>query len=76
MMMAVLIDNAVSIHIHHENGNSATLCGLDGDDEDKSVNQRVINVPPGSKIDCCQCIAIFDKVRRYRESDLNRLPCR
>ena len=66
-MVAVDVDGVVDTHIKHFSGEYATLCGLDGDDTHKSVNQRPAMA--GDKVTCYTCHAIYQQCTRFRASD-------
>jgi len=51
-------------------GNYATICGLDGDDPDPSVDQFPAKVPNGHKVNCRDCIAIFEEMHQYTSKDI------
>lgn len=73
-LVAILSGGVTSIHFPHKNGNYATLCGMDGDDPDKTVDQMEIELPKNARVDCEDCIALFDVCKKYKESDLCRPP--
>lgn len=55
------------IHATSYNQNYATLCGLDGDDDDPAVAQITIGIAPtGSKINCRECIDIIIHASTYK----------
>mgnify|MGYP007001900087 CR=1 FL=1 len=72
--VAVMQFGALSIHIPHQNGSSATLCGLDGDDPGGTVDQTTVPVPKGARIDCAACYEIWLEARRYNASDFEVAP--
>lgn len=59
--------DTVRTHLPPTSGAYATLCGLDGDDADKAVDQHP--APAGNKVDCDECRTIFNVCRDYRPSD-------
>jgi len=67
--VAVQIDGEVTIHIPHTYGNYATLCGLDGDDEYFSVNQKTVPTPKGKKVNCEACLSIWKTCQEYTKKD-------
>lgn len=69
--IGVSVDGTVQTHIPHPDGNYATLCGLDGDDDNPASRQ--FTVAAGAKIDCADCLAIFEACGAYRLSDFRRL---
>ena len=69
--VAVEINSEVEIHLPHYTGNYYTLCGMDGDDPDYSVDQAVAIVPRGAKVNCRSCKAIFDLCREFTRDDFS-----
>ena len=67
--VAVKTDGRVTVHMPHENGNYYTLCGMGGDDPDRSVDQEIALVPSGAKIDCLDCFQLWNVSRKYRIDD-------
>lgn len=67
--VAVAVEGTVNIHLPDWSGNYATLCGLDGADEHKAVDQKPAAVPQGARIDCVECWHIFWLVTQFRKSD-------
>lgn len=59
-------------HFVHPNGEYATICGMDGDDDNEAVMQETIDTPKGAKVDCEHCIAIFDQCKKYSERNIDR----
>lgn len=51
-------------------GNYATLCGMDGDDDDPSVDQTIVEAI--GKIDCPDCIRIWQVCRNVPVSAISR----
>ena len=64
--VAVKIDGVLNIHIPHKR-NYYTLCGLDGSDE--YVGQSVANVPRGAKVDCNDCLHIWEVCKSFTAKD-------
>ena len=71
-LVAIKTNGIVSIHFPDRTGLCATLCGLDGDDPHKSVQQETVALPRRAKVDCAECIGIFDHCRKFGESDIAR----
>ena len=69
-IVAVLSQGEVGVHFPHFNGNSYTLCGLDGDDPNPLVDQIIVDVPVGAKVDCQTCIQIFEFVSGLSHQDI------
>jgi len=67
--VAVEIYNEISIHLPDPTGSWHTLCGIDGDDPHKAVQQKAADVPHGAKVNCRACYRIWKTARRYRQSD-------
>lgn len=61
------------VHLPHYNQTYATLCGLDGDDPDPSVDQTMVDTSPAAKVNCYTCIDMYDICRQFNERDLDRL---
>lgn len=68
--VAIEIEGELTIHAQDCSGNHATLCGVDGDDPKKSVQQRDVPLPKGRKINCPQCRNILRVAWGYKPSDL------
>lgn len=63
---AVIVEGERHVHANgSNNGTYATLCGLDGDDREQSMDE----VRPGEKITCAACRAIWVEAKRYRKTD-------
>lgn len=54
------------IHVSDTTGNYATLCGLDGEENEIGILRK------GEKINCHQCIAIWFKCKEYHVRDFDR----
>jgi hypothetical protein len=48
----------------------ATACGLDGDDPNEMVDQKIIQTPKGAKVNCSLCAEIFYGSRKASEKDI------
>jgi len=72
MYVAISSNGPVGVHFLDTTGCYATLCAMDGDDPDPSVNQKIVPAPRGGRVDCRQCIAIYDAVQGYTEDDIDR----
>lgn len=59
----------ISVHMPDTTGNYATLCGLDGDDPNPSVDQKVVKIGTRARIDCHNCFATWQVCRGYRAQD-------
>jgi len=70
--VAVKIDDEIQIHLPHTTGNYYTLCGLDGADEAASVNQSTVNVPKGAKVNCVECLHIWELCKQFSAKDFER----
>ena len=71
--VTIKIDQEIQIHFPHPSGVSATLCGMDGEDDHGSVNQTWIRNPKSPKVNCNMCISIFDAGSVYTENDIQRI---
>jgi hypothetical protein len=67
--VGVMVAGALTVHMASTNANHATLCGMDGDDPHSAVDQRPTSVPRGKKINCKNCLAIWQVAKQYRASD-------
>lgn len=67
--VAILAGGRIGIHAHSSNGNTATLCGMDGDDPHPAVDQKIVSVPANAKIDCEQCQSIILQSLKYSKHD-------
>ena len=63
--VAILAGGRIGIHAHSSNGNTATLCGMDGDDPHPAVDQKIVSVPANamfkflpSSLNCSDVIII------------------
>ncbi len=70
--VAILTHGKITIHFPNPTGNYATLCNMDGDDIQADVDQTSLSVPRGRKVDCTDCIAIFDVCNQFSEKDIQR----
>ena len=70
--VAIVTGGEMSIHFPHTTGNYATLCGVDGDDLHSSVDQKTVGVPAGRRVNCVDCVGIFDTIKSFREKDIER----
>ena len=57
-------------HIASGDSNYVTICGMDGDDPDMAVQQR-IEERTGVIVDCQQCISIWETARGIKPSQIN-----
>ncbi len=69
--IALEIDGLREIHAAaSNNGNYATLCGLDGDDP--GIGQQSGGTArPGEKINCHQCIGVWLAAKPYQTSSFD-----
>lgn len=67
--VAVSALDEINIHAICQNGNHATLCGLDGDDPHDAIQQHLVPLPKHPKIDCEMCKQIIRTAKNYRERD-------
>lgn len=67
--VAIVQQGELNIHMAHQNQNYATLCGMDGDDPDGAVDQRIVSISAGARIDCDDCRKIWEVAQRYKASD-------
>ncbi len=65
--IAVRFGSKIEIHFTGL-GSYATMCGLDGNDS--VVDQFPSKVPNYHKVDCLDCIAIFEEMRKYTRKDI------
>lgn len=70
--VAVEANGELLVHLPDTSGQLATLCGIDGDDPDASVRQRIVPVKPGQKSNCKRCKAVWDVATQYRASDFEK----
>lgn len=63
-------NGVIEVHAHGATCDYATLCGLDGNDPNYAVAQKVIATPDGAKINCPDCVAIIRMARRYTKADI------
>lgn len=69
--VAIITDGVLEIHLPHEDGNSATLCGLDGDDPNRAIQQEWVDVPKGAKVNCRLCWGIFQTCKAFTARDFD-----
>jgi hypothetical protein len=69
-IIAVRRYEEVQIHFRDRTGNYATLCGLDGDDDDCTVDQETLELSKGAKVNCPECINTFYFVRSLSASNI------
>ena len=60
-------DGDTKSHLPDVTGVYATLCGLDGNDLNRNVNQK--SVGKSSRVDCPVCYAIWKLCREYKSKD-------
>jgi hypothetical protein len=65
MYIAISESGKITIHLPDVSGNYATLCGMDGNDNHRQVQQTTVPVPRGAKVNCRNCFAIWELSRRY-----------
>lgn len=53
-------------HILCARGFYATLCGMDGDDDNCGVQQKTIQTPKNGKVNCTSCIDIWKQARKVK----------
>jgi hypothetical protein len=68
--VGIVVNGVLETHLPPASQNYATLCGMDGDDNDPGVDQH--HAEPGAKVDCIHCRAIFDRCSQFRTSDFKR----
>lgn len=64
-------DGEVETHIGFEKFGYVTLCGMDGDDPDKSVMQKTVVTPSRAKITCSHCKSLWDRAMDFKLSDFS-----
>ena len=69
--VAIKIEGEVTVHLPHWNGNGATMCGLDGDDPHRAVQQAWVDVPKGAKVNCLLCWSMLQKCRQFSVRDFD-----
>ena len=69
--VAIITSGELEIHLPHQNGTSATLCGLDGDDPNSAVQQEWTEVPKGAKVNCRLCWSIFQTCKDFTVRDFD-----
>lgn len=65
--VAVKVEGVINVHLPHTDGNYYTLCGLDGADE--WVEQEIVGVPKGAKVDCVHCLRIWETCKEFSKKD-------
>lgn len=69
--IAVRMNDEVIVHLPGAIGDYATLCGLDGNDDSRSVDQHPTDVPRNAKVNCAHCSALWKTARRYSAKDFS-----
>ena len=64
-LVTIKCNGATETHLPHQNGNYATLCGMDGDDEEAGVNQATVRTPKYAKVNCQDCWDIWSVARQF-----------
>lgn len=64
--VTVISSGISEVHMGGGAGDYITACGLDGADNDPSVQQEIVPTSRGAKINCQQCRQIWETARRYR----------
>ena len=67
--VAVSVRGDVKIHLPAALEDYATLCSLDGADENTMCDHSTVEVPRWAKVDCDACIAIWILAKSYNKSD-------
>lgn len=65
--VTVKTDSGQFTHIPGWVGDYETLCGLACDDE--SLDMKVIQTPKGYRVDCLQCVLIWEMAQKYKSKD-------
>lgn len=69
--VAISHSGKVKIHLPYITEAYATLCGMDGDDPDRSVQQETVPVPHGAKVNCWKCHEIWLMAHRYKNTEFD-----
>ena len=69
LKVALRVEGKTEIHAVDTNGNYATLCGVDGDDD--LLEQESIDLPKRAAITCETCYSIYRLARELRASDFS-----
>jgi len=69
--VAILHAGEITVHLPHQTGDYATLCGEDGDDDAPCVDLMEVDVPKGRKVDCRICLNIWKVAILYKISDFD-----
>lgn len=67
--VAVKTLDEIEIHLPHTTGNWYSLCGLAGADEDSAVQQGIVDVPKGVRVDCRARKAIWELAQGFTSRD-------
>jgi len=59
-------DSKLGIHLPYTDGNYYTLCRLDGIDSNPLTAQEMIDVPPGTLVNCKECFNIWKFTRGFK----------
>ena len=67
-LVSIRCDGVINTHIFC-GGNYLTICGVDGDDEDKACSQETLR-KTGKTVDCSVCIGLWRKCRTIKLSQI------
>ncbi len=67
-LVTIRCNGKTETHLPHHNGNYATLCGMDGDDDHYIVSQSTISTPKGAKVNCKDCFDVWDLAHQFHKN--------
>lgn len=71
-LVTVVMDGEMLTHLPGAIFDYATLCGMDGNDDARDVNQSTIPTPLGARVNCDHCRLIWEECRNWRTSDFTK----
>jgi len=69
--VTIVVAGESTVHFPDWSGNYETLCQMDGNDNDSFVQHRTVKTKKGAKVNCQQCINIWEYCQQFNESDIS-----
>jgi|JI10StandDraft_1071094.scaffolds.fasta_scaffold474076_2 hypothetical protein len=69
--VTVVTSGETMVHFPSRTGMYATMCDMDGDDNDPSSQQKVVPTKLGAKVNCPHCIAIWEFCQQFSRNEIS-----
>ncbi len=69
-IVSIETEDIIQHHLPSATAIYFTLCQL-GNDPDKYVSQKIVNTLWGSRVNCQQCLSIFEVTSKYNKGDFD-----